>query len=110
MVLDPKAVPLHRHRFAPDEVLMFGSESQGLPTAVVEKSRAAVTIPAHGETQSLNLAVAVGIALFEHGRQLGYWTSTESDALVSRPALSVATNEKSNVLPASGDMVQKVKS
>jgi tRNA G18 (ribose-2'-O)-methylase SpoU len=64
------AVPLERFTFEATDLLLFGSESRGLPDAAVAASDAAVTIPSRGETQSLNLAVAVGIVLFEWQRQV----------------------------------------
>ena len=70
-VADEKARPLTQFRFSGSEILLFGSESHGLPPEVVAASGAAVTIPARGQTQSLNLAVALGIVLFEWERQVG---------------------------------------
>jgi tRNA G18 (ribose-2'-O)-methylase SpoU len=70
-VLDGAAVPLSEHRFAATDLLLFGSERDGLPPEVVQASSVAVTIPVCGVTQSLNLAVAFGIVLFERQRQLG---------------------------------------
>lgn len=64
------AVALADFRFTASDLLAFGSESQGLPAAVVSQCSARVTIPSRGQTQSLNLAVALGIALFECSRQL----------------------------------------
>ena len=64
------ALPLGDHRFLRDDLLVFGSESQGLPPEVVTRAVAAITIPLFGATQSLNLAVAFGIVLFEAARQL----------------------------------------
>lgn len=69
-VLDPRAVPLAAHRFERDDLLVFGSESRGLPVDVVAACPVTVTIPLDGETQSLNLAVSLGIVLFERQRQL----------------------------------------
>lgn len=65
------AVPLGAHRFRRDDLIVFGSESQGLPPEVVACASVAVTIPLFGVTRSLNLAVAFGIVLFEAARQLG---------------------------------------
>ena len=70
-VASATARPLTEHRFVGNEVLLFGSESQGLPADVVASVGASVTIPQRGETQSLNLAVALGIVLFEWQRQVG---------------------------------------
>ena len=64
------AVPLAQHPFRDDDLVAFGSESQGLPPEIVLKAHAMVTIPLFGVTQSLNLAVAFGIVLFEAARQL----------------------------------------
>jgi tRNA G18 (ribose-2'-O)-methylase SpoU len=71
-VADPKAVRLDAHRFAETDLILFGSERTGLPPEVVSASVESVTIPVLGETQSLNLAVSVGIVLFERHRQLGF--------------------------------------
>lgn len=69
-VLDQAAVPLHQHRFAPTDLILFGPETSGLPPEIVDASSAAVTIPVLGQTQSLNLAVSLGIVLFERHRQI----------------------------------------
>lgn len=68
-VLAPDAVPLTRFEFTEADLVVFGSESRGLPDAVVAAAGAKLTIPSLGVTQSLNLAVAVGIVLFEWHRQ-----------------------------------------
>lgn len=69
-VADPNAVPLAQYRFVPNDLILFGSESLGLPPHVIAASSAAVTIPIPGVTQSLNLAVSLGIVLFERQRQI----------------------------------------
>jgi tRNA (cytidine/uridine-2'-O-)-methyltransferase len=51
-------------------LLLFGSESQGLPQAVVDSANLSLTVPSRGQTQSLNLAVSLAIVLFEAHRQL----------------------------------------
>jgi tRNA (cytidine/uridine-2'-O-)-methyltransferase len=46
--------------------LVFGSETGGLPTAILDRYRASrYRIPVTGEIRSLNLSTAVGIALYE---------------------------------------------
>ncbi len=69
-VADAGASVVTRYRFEPTDLLLFGSEAQGLPAMVAASCAGKVTIPAHGRTQSLNLAVALGIVLFECQRQL----------------------------------------
>ena len=60
-------------RFRPDDVLVFGGESRGLPAAVRAAHPDAIhTIPIHSpHVRSLNLANAVAIVLYEGLRQLG---------------------------------------
>lgn len=56
--------------FDSDSVLIFGSETQGLPTAVKEKhANDLYRIPTPGPVRSLNLSTSVGIVLFEAIRQ-----------------------------------------
>jgi tRNA G18 (ribose-2'-O)-methylase SpoU len=64
------ATELTRYPFRDSDVLVFGSESHGLPDTLVAGCAGTVTIASHGQTQSLNLAVAVGVVLFECQRQL----------------------------------------
>jgi len=69
-IADPQAVPLTSFYFSPTDIMLFGSESGGLPAEVITAAGAAVTIPAQGQTVSLNLAVSVSILLFEYQRQI----------------------------------------
>ena len=57
------------------DCLLFGGESRGLPASLLqEHPDRTVTIPMHaGQVRSLNLATAVGIALYEALRQLNNW-------------------------------------
>ncbi|BBM89540.1 tRNA (guanosine(18)-2'-O)-methyltransferase [Spirochaetota bacterium] len=56
-------------RFRANDCVIFGTEAWGLPRRVVTASDEAVMIPMLGMTQSLNLAVAVSIVLYEGFRQ-----------------------------------------
>ena len=69
-VADAQATELSRFAFSTRDLLLFGSESHGLPVSVVGSAHASVTIPSRGQTQSLNLAVSLAIVLFEAHRQL----------------------------------------
>jgi tRNA (cytidine/uridine-2'-O-)-methyltransferase len=62
-------------RFRADDVLVFGSESRGLPAALrAAHADATYGIPiASPHVRSLNLATAVAIVLFEARRQLEAW-------------------------------------
>ncbi|MFN6340707.1 MAG: tRNA (cytidine(34)-2'-O)-methyltransferase, partial [Cyanobacteriota bacterium] len=62
--------------YAPDDWLLFGRESDGLSSALLEEADLRLTIPmlrssrTHpGGVRSLNLSVAVGVVLFEALRQ-----------------------------------------
>jgi tRNA (cytidine/uridine-2'-O-)-methyltransferase len=62
---------LFETEFRPGDHLVFGSESRGLPPAVLEGgSGERVCIPMQGERRGLNLATAAGIATYEALRQL----------------------------------------
>jgi tRNA (cytidine/uridine-2'-O-)-methyltransferase len=62
-------------RFQRGDVLMFGSESQGLPPSTLEANRdRSLRIPIRPEARSLNLSVSVGIAVFEARRQISVMT------------------------------------
>ena len=67
------AMPLPEARFEADDVLLFGSESAGVPAAVHDRAELRVRIPQVAGTRSLNLAVAAGIGLAEAVRQTGLW-------------------------------------
>jgi tRNA (cytidine/uridine-2'-O-)-methyltransferase len=57
------------------DCLLFGGESRGLPKSVLERCAdrtLCIPMPA-GNVRSLNLATAVGIALYEALRQLHGW-------------------------------------
>lgn len=70
-VPDQSAEPLTRFAFGPDDLLVFGSEGNGIRPELTALCEERVRIPQRGETQSLNLGVAAGIILFEALRQTG---------------------------------------
>ncbi len=56
--------------YRPDDVLVFGRESCGLPKALLERYAAQVVfVPTNGEIRSLNLANCVTAVLYESLRQ-----------------------------------------
>ncbi|GLQ21546.1 tRNA (cytidine(34)-2'-O)-methyltransferase [Algimonas porphyrae] len=63
------AVQLDQFAFRPDDDLIFGSESRGVPDSVHDDCQGRVVIPI--AARSLNLSNAVAIALFEALRQTG---------------------------------------
>lgn len=62
---------LYDFGFAPDDVLLFGMESAGVPSGVADACDAAVRIPLRREVRSFNLASSAAIALGEALRQTG---------------------------------------
>ena len=57
--------------FRPDDILLMGRESAGVPGDVAAACDARVRIPLAPAVRSLNIAVATGIALAEALRQTG---------------------------------------
>ena len=64
---------LHEARFEPDDILLLGSESRGVPPEVHEAASLRIRIPQAPGTRSLNIAVAAGISLAEALRQTNRW-------------------------------------
>lgn len=60
-------------RFEPDDTLLFGSESRGAPPEIHDRAGLRLRIPQAGDTRSLNIAIAAGIALAEALRQTDGW-------------------------------------
>jgi tRNA (cytidine/uridine-2'-O-)-methyltransferase len=61
-------------RFQTGDVLVFGSETRGLPPAVLDGFAPAhrLRIPMAAASRSINLANAVAIVIYEGWRQLGF--------------------------------------
>jgi tRNA (cytidine/uridine-2'-O-)-methyltransferase len=59
-------------RFAPGDVLLFGSETRGLPATILgEQPDRNVKLPMRPEVRSLNLASTVNTVVYEAVRQFG---------------------------------------
>lgn len=61
-------------RFAPDDALVFGAETAGLPATLLESFAPdmRLRLPMRAGSRSLNLSNAVAVAVFEAWRQLGF--------------------------------------
>jgi tRNA (cytidine/uridine-2'-O-)-methyltransferase len=59
------------HAFGPDDILMFGSETAGVPEAVHKSADARLKIPMREGLRSLNVAMAAALAVGEALRQTG---------------------------------------
>jgi tRNA (cytidine/uridine-2'-O-)-methyltransferase len=63
------AQPYLDHHFANNDILLFGRESAGVPDDVVAAADARLVIPIRPDLRSLNVAMAVAMALGEALRQ-----------------------------------------
>jgi len=63
------ATPLHDFKFEPDDVLLFGRESLGVPEEVLQAADARVVIPLSPGRRSFNVTVSAAIGLSEALRQ-----------------------------------------
>jgi len=55
--------------FAPDDILLFGKESAGVPDAVAQACDARLRLPMRPQVRSMNLATSAALALGEALRQ-----------------------------------------
>ena len=62
--------------YRPDDILLFGPESAGLPDDLLESfvAERRLRIPMQPNSRSLNLANAVSVAVYEAWRQMGFRT------------------------------------
>ena len=57
--------------FRPDDILLFGKESAGVPVNVADRCDARLRLPMRAEVRSMNLATSAALALGEALRQTG---------------------------------------
>ena len=60
----PKVEPLSKKIMAPNTTLIFGSESDGISTELLDLADAVCEIESFGSTRSVNVGVAAGIAIY----------------------------------------------
>lgn len=58
-------------QFKPDDILLFGKESAGVPDWVADRCAARLRVPMRTEVRSLNLATSAAMVLGEALRQTG---------------------------------------
>jgi tRNA (cytidine/uridine-2'-O-)-methyltransferase len=61
------------HRFAPDDILLFGRESSGVPEEVHAAADARLVIPMRPGLRSINVAMVCAMAVGEALRQTSEW-------------------------------------
>lgn len=64
------AEDFYGHRFAANDVILFGNEGHGAPADIHAAAHVRLAIPMRPGTRSLNVSVAAGIAMAEARRQL----------------------------------------
>ena len=73
------AVSIADFEFQPDDILMLGAESSGVPDRVHQAVDARVRVPMRQGMRSLNVAVCAGIVLWEAMRQTGQQTERQTE-------------------------------
>lgn len=71
-------LPYHRFVFEPDDILLLGRESAGVPDEVHAAADARLRIPLRAGARSLNVALAAAMVLGEALRQTGRWPEDAS--------------------------------
>lgn len=64
-VIDKDAQPVTESRFDGANAVFIGNEGNGLPHEISQRCSARITIPMHGNINSLNAAMAAGIIMWE---------------------------------------------
>ena len=67
------ATSVYRASYAPEDILLLGRESAGVPETVAETAELRVRIPMRQDRRSLNVAVAASLVLGEALRQTGHF-------------------------------------
>jgi tRNA (cytidine/uridine-2'-O-)-methyltransferase len=65
------------HTYCPDDILMFGRESSGVPDTVHQTADARLRIPMRPGLRSINVAMAAAMALGEATRQTAGYRAIE---------------------------------
>ncbi len=71
--------PYLAHCFRPDDILLFGRESSGVPDAVRRAADARLVIPMRPSLRSLNVAVACAMAVGEALRQTNMGSPADAE-------------------------------
>lgn len=62
-IVNEKAIPFQQFQFEKNDLIIMGSEKEGIPLGIESKCTCSVFIPQLGYTNSLNVSVAFGIFL-----------------------------------------------
>lgn len=64
-LLDENAQHLNNFQFKPNDLIIFGSEKEGIPDGLITNVDEGVYIPSLGKTPCLNVAVTFGIVIHQ---------------------------------------------
>jgi tRNA G18 (ribose-2'-O)-methylase SpoU len=62
---DPRSIPYDSFSDEGRVVLVLGNEVEGVPKEILDSADAIIEIPMHGKKESLNVAVAAGVVLYQ---------------------------------------------
>lgn len=65
----PTAQPIYNYQFQQDSCLVFGNEETGLTSEITDLADIVLKIPQYGIKESLNVASAAAVAIYEFRRQ-----------------------------------------
>jgi len=87
LALDPLgSLDLYRCDLSDPLAFVFGNEAHGLPADVVRAADASVRVPHRGPAESLNLAAAATVCLFEHARRADDAIGSSLQAMIAAAA------------------------
>lgn len=69
----------HHFSFRPDDLIVLGPETRGLPQEILTGADCVVRLPIWGQVRSVNLANAAAVLLYEAYRQVGELDRKEVD-------------------------------
>ncbi len=65
---------LPHFKFQKNDILIMGNETEGVPNEITNEADVLLKIPQTGKTESLNLATATGIFVYEYFKQTNFMT------------------------------------
>ena len=66
-----RGMSYHHFSFAPNDFIVLGPETRGLPAEILDQASEVVRLPIWGQVRSVNLANAAAVLLYEAYRQIG---------------------------------------
>jgi TrmH family RNA methyltransferase len=87
LAVDPVGTEdLYRCDLSDPLAFVFGNEAHGLPADLIRTADTSVRVPHRGRAESLNLAAAATVCLFEHARRSGDGVEASLQAMIGAAA------------------------